>query len=362
MKNKKNILIFTNIIYSLPFDRVTISKFKALSRHFNIFVFGRNYEILYTRIYLYASFFLIKNFRNRILDKIVLYMAALFFLPGIISKNHIKYIIFQNAYDYPVMFFLRLLYGKKLQIVLEFHGNMFESCRYYQMNKLKQKIALLWTKKSIQLSDKIRTVSTKCGIKRKNTDVMFPEDMNINYFIKPLEVDRRKQILFAGALNKVKNIEEIINFFDKYMAKKGYSLVIAGEGPYKDALEKYACSRKSNSKILFKDFLSKEQLKYEFYKSQIMIICSHYEGFGKIGIEAASAGVKVFVKSNCGLADYIPGRYVYKNTEELAQKINNVQNYDNSFIEQFIDDKHYINSKKNFFNNWNFGRSKKSNL
>ncbi len=128
-------------------------------------------------------------------------------------------------------------------------------------------------------------------------------------------LNRRPFFLFVGRLEYIKGVQNIIPVFK---AQDEYDLLIAGEGSYRDELEKQAAG---DPRIRFLGGQSQDRLA-KLYESAIAVIVPSicYETFGIIVIEAFSRKTPVIVNDLGALPEVVEdsdGGFVYRNDAEL---------------------------------------------
>lgn len=148
---------------------------------------------------------------------------------------------------------------------------------------------------------------------------------HIPYFLPTPEIEsensaREKQsarpfFLFVGRLEKIKGLQNVIPIFAE---NPDYDLLIAGDGDYKNELEKLAAGS-ANIKFLGK--LEQKQLR-NIYREAIAVVVPSicYETFGIIIIEAFSMKTPVIVNNLGALPETIEdsgGGFIYNNQNEL---------------------------------------------
>lgn len=158
------------------------------------------------------------------------------------------------------------------------------------------------------------------GIKWRNI-----EDLSLNNKNK----DKLK-LLFVGRLEERKGLLFLINSLAIYKRKfkEKFFLNVVGSGDidkYKTNIEKLNLDKE----IIFRGYLSDEELNNYYRSSDIFIIPSQMEGFGLTILEALQFGIPI-IGTNRGaipeiLKDYNRGFLVeYSDCVGLADKINNI--------------------------------------
>lgn len=141
-----------------------------------------------------------------------------------------------------------------------------------------------------------------------------------------LTSNKKVNLIFVGRINKNKNITTLIEVANK-MNLKGYEckLNIIGNGELLDEYKK----KYENEDIIFCGQLDKEKI-IEYYKSSdIFVMCSKYETFGLVYVEAMSQGLPVIYTKNQGFDNYFPNGFVgfsvnYNDTHEITEKIESI--------------------------------------
>jgi len=85
---------------------------------------------------------------------------------------------------------------------------------------------------------------------------------------------------------------------------KGYELVICGDGPYKEQLEKQISKLNVNN-IHLLGYVSPERLKYEYGTASIFVFPSSAESFGIVLIEAMASGCAVITSNDTACPDVV---------------------------------------------------------
>lgn len=130
----------------------------------------------------------------------------------------------------------------------------------------------------------------------------------------------RPYFLFVGRLEQIKGVQNIIPVF-KNQSK--YDLLIAGDGEYRETLEKQA---ENSPHIKFLGRLDQKTLQ-SLYQSAIAVIVPSicYETFGIIIIEAFSRRTPVIVNNLGALPEVVEdsgGGFIYQTPDELVAAMN----------------------------------------
>ena len=122
-------------------------------------------------------------------------------------------------------------------------------------------------------------------------------------FENPLQ-DGSRVILFIGRLVRVKALELL---FDAFAAveHKGYKLVLVGEGPEKDNLQRQAERLGIAGDVVFDGFRFGKDL-YQWYdRADFLVLCSRHETFGAVINEALVLGCPVLASKYIGALVFI---------------------------------------------------------
>ena len=114
---------------------------------------------------------------------------------------------------------------------------------------------------------------------------------------------RNVNLIFVGRLYDNKNLLAVLNLFPQF-ADKVSRFTIIGEGPN---LEKVIAFANSNPKICYLGTLSNYETKQYISKHDLLILPSHYDGWGAVINEALSVGTRVICSKNCGAEVLLDG-------------------------------------------------------
>jgi len=165
------------------------------------------------------------------------------------------------------------------------------------------------------------------GIKEKNITIV-PHGVVLNIPKKRPQKEKKKTIIFLGALAEDKGVKDAIKVFGLLNKQGDYQFWVVGKGDdsYLKYLKKFSNSLGLKEKTIFFGFVSQKK-KFELLaKSHVMVNPSIREGWGLVNIEANAVGVPVVAYKSPGLVDSVKngksGILVDKNTPEaLADAI-----------------------------------------
>ena len=144
-------------------------------------------------------------------------------------------------------------------------------------------------------------------------------------------------ILFVGTIQPRKNIERLIEAFEKVRNRNekyaDLKLIIAGaKGWMSGSIYNKAKKSKYSSDIIFTGGVKNDQLR-ELYENALMFVLpSLYEGFGLPVLEAMSFGLPCIVSDNSALSEIVDSHALLVDaysSDDIAQKINMYLNHEN---------------------------------
>jgi glycosyltransferase involved in cell wall biosynthesis len=113
--------------------------------------------------------------------------------------------------------------------------------------------------------------------------------------------DKEKYLLSVGKLSKFKNINILIDAFEKISKiHPEYSLILIGDGEEKKNLEKLTTKKCIEDKVSFLGKVSNERRNNLYRKARATILCSKNEPFGIVPIESMMYGTPVIVHNSGG--------------------------------------------------------------
>lgn len=247
-----------------------------------------------------------------------------FILPGLCKSKQLhkknKYNICHCHFALPtglVAYFLKKMTG--LPYVLTLHGSDvpgYNPDRFKLLHKI-----LLPFFRVICKGAKTITLGSKflLDLLHKTIDVeaiVLPNGIDTKEYL-PLK--KEKYILIGGRIHQQKGLQHVIEAVSQ---KKNWPVYVAGDGPYKEELEKLAVT--SKTKIHFLGWQSKEQMKKLVGKAGIFILSSQKENSSLAILEAMSSGCAIITTKSTGSKELVgrAGELVsYGSSEEIIQKI-----------------------------------------
>lgn len=135
--------------------------------------------------------------------------------------------------------------------------------------------------------------------------------------------EKEKYVAFiAGTISRLKRPDEAMLIFEA-VNKKGYTLKMVGsiDEDYKFFLQNYALRLGIFSHLEFVPFT--EDIRGLLSKAAAVLVCTEFEGMGRVGVEAMFCGCPVIARKSGGSADlFADGRgYLYKDVHEAGEAL-----------------------------------------
>jgi len=133
---------------------------------------------------------------------------------------------------------------------------------------------------------------------RKSNAIIYPPS-----YIKttPLSTNKQKYIFTVSRLSKFKNVNLLIESFAKISEKfTEYSLLIAGDGEEKKALEDLTKKMNLENRIKLLGKVSDKQLSELYANARATVICAKNEPFGLVPIESMMYGTPIIAHKSGG--------------------------------------------------------------
>lgn len=196
-----------------------------------------------------------------------------------------------------------------------------------------------WTRLSVKKANKIIAVSKTTkkdimknyGVDEDKVSVVYNgfEKQFDKLKIKNLKFIE-KYVLFVGTIQPRKNLETLIDAFDKFVkANVDFKLIIVGKKGwlYEDIFKKVR-SLKLEEEVIFTDHVTDEKLVWYYQNAFCFVLPSLYEGFGIPVLEAMSYGCPTIISMTSSLPEVGGDASLYfdpKSSEDLMEKIITLQ-------------------------------------
>ena len=185
-------------------------------------------------------------------------------------------------------------------------------------------------KNAIKYSDAIISVSeqTKDELVEfmgADPNKIFVLEHRADSFFQDLGRPRKKLIGYVGTLIERKNVESGVLAFKSFIEMQDagdYNLVICGEGPLKEDLNKLADSLDISDKVSFISNISKTELRDLYNDMAVFINPSFHEGLGLTAMEAQACGTPVVYFRDAEIPPEVSKGYVPSDdVEDFAKNI-----------------------------------------
>ncbi len=149
------------------------------------------------------------------------------------------------------------------------------------------------------------------------------------------------KLVFVGSFIKRKNIEIVIKALSK-LKEKSIEFHLIGDGPLRAKLIKMTQKSALSQNVFFHGVKNNSEIPTLLSQFDVLILPSHYDGWGAVVNEALQSGLYVLVSNNCGSKDLIDSEkergiiFNPKNSKELLKAITHVVNNINIIRSQRI--------------------------
>lgn len=163
-------------------------------------------------------------------------------------------------------------------------------------------------------------------------------------------------LLFVGTLSPHKNIERIVESFDK-VRKRGYDyqLVICGKkGWLYDNIFNKVKELKLENEVIFTDYVTDEELEVLYKNTKLFVFPSLYEGFGFPPLEAMARKVPVITSMEGAIPEIVGDAAIFCDAYDSNNIANNIikilNNTDlkNNLINRGLEQVTYLSWKNSF--------------
>ncbi len=246
--------------------------------------------------------------------------------------------------------------AKSLDIpALHTYHTMYEDYSHYVFNhkygkNLIKKAIIRGSKLYVKQYDGIiaPTDKTKNALRRYgvgNNIFVVPTGINLRQFSKfnsnhPELIKLRKKyalsnddkiILSLGRVSEEKSIQNIINQMPELIKEEPYvKLLIVGDGPYKNKLQKLCTKLNLNDHVIFTGQVPFDCVSYYYSLADVFVSASKTETQGLTIMEAMATGIPVVVYDDLNVKDVVidgvSGRLFIKDTELTKSLINCFEN------------------------------------
>ncbi len=171
----------------------------------------------------------------------------------------------------------------------------------------------------------------KAGVPKEKITYIPAIYVDLDIF-KPMDLEKKYNLIFIGRLAKNKGLNLLINAF-KILHSTYYllnsKLLIVGGGPLKDSLKSKIKSLKLENNIIFYGWAKDSQeIAKLLNQSKILVMPSYNEGGPRVIIEAMACGIPILATSVGIVADIMKdgqfGRLIDWNPKDIAEKAESI--------------------------------------
>jgi glycosyltransferase involved in cell wall biosynthesis len=124
-------------------------------------------------------------------------------------------------------------------------------------------------------------------------------------FRRRFVADHEQLVFYVGRIVYEKGLQVLLDAWPRVQAMSAARLVIAGDGPYLDALKAQAQALGLDQRICFTGFVSDADRERLYRAADVAVFPSLYEPFGIVALEAFAANCPVVAAATGGLAEVV---------------------------------------------------------
>lgn len=236
----------------------------------------------------------------------------------------------------------QLALAKGYPYVLTYHTFLAKYVHYFFIkNKLvMSKIATVGSKVACNLADivivpsaKMKNILESYGVNKKIVVVPNPIDLvkytkkESGYLHDKLQLSSQAKILLTVCrIGKEKNIDFLLRTFKLVLKKeKNTYLIVVGNGPEKENLEKYTHKLGLNERVIFTGYIEGEDMAKVYSDAEVFLFASTSETQGMVVPEAAACGLPLVVVADeafvGAIEEGVNGYSVEEKETSFARKI-----------------------------------------
>lgn len=283
-------------IYTLLYDKEHMRE-RFVGRDIRVSWLSKLPKFLKKRYRFFLPFFpvAVESFDLRDFDLVISSSGA--WSKGIVTRLNTKHIAYLHspmryAWDYHEQYLSELGAHGKFRI---FTRALLSYLRVWDQQAAQRPDALIANSKFTQ--------ARVTKYYRRESDIVYPGAMELYKKTKHLFAEDAKRerghFLVVSRLTRSKKVTPVIDAFNKL----GFPLVIVGDGPEREALERMA-----GKNVRFAGFVNDERLA-ELYSAARAIVFPSEEDFGMVAAEALSFGTPVIAYEYGGIQEIVePGK------------------------------------------------------
>ena len=231
---------------------------------------------------------------------------------------------------------------KKIPIVHTYHTVYEDYTHYISLNKkIGRRLAAVFSKKILEHTDcvivpteKVCSLLNEYGVNKKIR--VIPTGIDLDRFNIPIDMvqkqelrkkigipEKNKVLIYVGRLAKEKNLEEILSFLPR-LKDDNITLLIVGDGPHRNVLERYVDKLGIREKVFFTGMVNPHEIHLYYKMGDIFVNASNSETQGLTYIEALASGLPALCRKDPCLKNVIKdgvNGWQYETFEEFSEKL-----------------------------------------
>ena len=164
--------------------------------------------------------------------------------------------------------------------------------------------------KTYEVKEPISVIPT--GIELKNFQTLLSREERTKRRAALGITEEQKVLVSVGRLAKEKNLEEILNYFQKLTKEEPVSklkLLIVGDGPDRERLEGLVKILELQEKVIFTGMVAPEEVAAYYQLGDVFVCASNSETQGMTYIEALASGIPALCRKDACLDGVITDGY-----------------------------------------------------
>ncbi|EKQ54514.1 MAG: glycosyltransferase [Methanobacterium sp. Maddingley MBC34] len=313
-------------VLSIGSDRTLLNDDTSGSTRERMIRISKNISSLHIAVFANNS----ENYRKlKISQKITVYAVPQGKIPflkpyricsDICKENNIDVVSTQDPFMNGLIgYLLKLRY--KIPLNIQVHSDYIDN-KWWLSQGSSHKVWNILSKAILKRADSVRTVNSSLAKRLQNFGI--PEDKIINFPIF-LDVEKfnldnestnknnlpdlgdfEKVVLFVGSLIPTKGVDTLLKAAPVVLEKIPKTLfLIVGDGPEKNRLESLSNDLNISENIIFTGKVPFENISIYYKKSDLLVLPSRSEAWGRVVLEALVSGKPVVVSNSCKISDVI---------------------------------------------------------
>jgi glycosyltransferase involved in cell wall biosynthesis len=308
MKRKPRLLLVTRDRYRLPLEQTLRRKFDALEREFELRVLASAADGERPA----DARFRLGRPLPRTIDGPAFYVA----LPARVARELRSFepdvVLVQGAHETAAVLLGRRLARRESTVILDVHGDWRGATRLYgsPLRRLLNPAGDLISQLAVRRADAVRTVSPyTTGLVRelgREPAGVFPAYVDLASFLEraPVPLPERRQALFIGVLERIKNIDGLVRAWRVAAPRvPEASLRIVGRGRESSLVERLVADLPEQT--AWTPWLDNPAVAEAIDESTVVVAPSRAEGWGRVIVEAFSRGRGAIGSRIGGIPDLI---------------------------------------------------------